>query len=366
MKPFVLYGWNLSYFSGKARCYLQYKGVEFVDQPVNLYTLMRTIKRKTGVVVMPVLRTPEDEWIQDTSVIIDRMEARFPERPVLPATPVQRFAAYVMEAWGDEWWIPMAMHTRWNYPENYALFEREGGAALLPGFPGFVQRRAVAIAAKAMRSKLDAVGARPAQFAMLNAWLHDMLDLLDAHFSCQPYLLGERPTLADFALVGSMYGHLGRDPWPAREMVAPRKHLRAWIDRMAAAPTQAAQSGALLPHDAIAPTLQAVFARVFAEFLPLLQGISAQVQALAPAWPAGKPLPRGLQDVAMPLGAHTFRRTGLPYTLWMAQRCRDIYHAMSPPERAAVAAWLHSLGGEALLTMHIPRLERRGLRVALA
>ncbi|MBK6559244.1 MAG: hypothetical protein IPG16_19255 [Comamonadaceae bacterium] len=37
-----------------------------------------------------------------------------------------------MEAWGDEWWIPMAMHTRWTYPENYALFEREAGSALLP------------------------------------------------------------------------------------------------------------------------------------------------------------------------------------------------------------------------------------------
>ncbi|MBK6559245.1 MAG: glutathione S-transferase C-terminal domain-containing protein [Comamonadaceae bacterium] len=39
-----------------------------------------------------------------------------------------------------------------------------------------------------------------------------MLDLLDAHFAQHRFLFGERPTLGDFGLVGSMYGHLGRDP----------------------------------------------------------------------------------------------------------------------------------------------------------
>jgi len=39
-KPFILYGWHLSYFSGKARCYLKYKGIPFVEGPLNLYTLM--------------------------------------------------------------------------------------------------------------------------------------------------------------------------------------------------------------------------------------------------------------------------------------------------------------------------------------
>ena len=79
-KPFTLYGWHLSYFSGKARSYLNYKGIAYREGSLNLYTLMVRNKRKTGVVVMPVLRTPEDEWLQDTSVIIDRLEQRFPPR----------------------------------------------------------------------------------------------------------------------------------------------------------------------------------------------------------------------------------------------------------------------------------------------
>lgn len=366
MKRYVLYGWHLSYFAGKARCYLQYKGIPFVDQDVNLFTLTRTIKRKTGEVVMPVLRTPQDEWLQDTSVIIDRLEAQFPDRPVIPATPVQRFAAYLLEAWGDEWWVPMAMHTRWSYPENYALFEREAGAALLPWAPRFLQNRAVATIAASLRGKLHVVGVRPEQFDTLNAWTCDMLDLLDAHFAQHAYLLGERPTLADFSLVGTMYGHLGRDPWPARELVAPRSHLRAWIDRMARAPTAAVLRAPLFPDDAIAPTLEPVLRTLLAEYVPLLHGIVEQVQALAPQWPQGKALPRGLKDVEVPMGRGSFRRAALPYTLWMAQRVLDVLHSMPADDQQRVSAWVRSLGGEPLLALKIPHLERRGLRVALA
>ena len=35
------------------------------------------------------------------------------------------------------------MHTRWSYPENFALFQHDAGQALLPGFPRFVQHKAV-------------------------------------------------------------------------------------------------------------------------------------------------------------------------------------------------------------------------------
>ena len=367
--PYTLYGWHLSYFTGKVRCYLLHKGIAFTDQPVNMYTLLTTIKRQTGAVVMPVLRTPKGAWVQDSSVIIDQLEAAHPQRPVIPTSPVPRFAAYLLEAWCDEWWIPIAMHTRWTYPENYALFEREAGRHLLPGFPGPLQRRAVAYIAANLRAKLHTVGVRPEQFATMDRWTTDMLDLLDAHFAQQPYLLGAQPTLADFSLAGPMVAHLGRDPWPARELVAPRRHLRAWIERIAApkpepAPEPARAVTAPMPaSDALPDTLTPVFQAIFAEFVPLLEGINQQVGAALPALPPGKALRRSLADVEVPMGAGRFRRSALPYTLWMAQRALDVYRAMPPAEQAQVQAWLSSLGGERLLALDIPRLRLQGLRV---
>ncbi len=364
-KTFVHYGWHLSYFSGKTRCYLTYKGIPFEDREVNLYELMVRNKRKTGVVVMPILRTPEDEWLHDTSLIIDRLEERFPQAPVIPDTPLQRFIAYVLEAWADEWWVPIAMHTRWSYPENYALWEHDAGPALLPHFPKFLQRRIAAFPAGKMRAMLQAVGVRPEQAQMMNDWTHHMLDLLDEHFSRYPYLLGEHPTLADFSLAGSMYGHLGRDPWPAREMVAPRRHLRAWIDRMASPPAPGTAEQPLLAGDRIPDTLLPVLHCVFSEFVPMLEGILDQVNSLLPTYPVGKPLPRGLGEIAIPMGDATFRRSALPYTLWMAQRVQDNFRALPAAERDLVGDWIRQQGGARLLDMQLPRLRMAGLRVAL-
>jgi glutathione S-transferase len=362
-KPYIHYAWHLSYFSGKTRCYLRYKGIPFVEKPIDLYTFSLRIKKKTGAAVMPVVVTPEGEWLQDTSVIIDRLEQRFPEAPVVPATSVQRFTSYLMELWGDEWWIPIAMHTRWSYPENYALFEREGGDHLLPGFPRFLKNRAVARAANLMRGHLQNVGVVPGQFELMERWSHAMLDALDAHFAQLPYLFGDRPSLGDFGLVGTMYGHLGRDPWPRKHLVDPRQHLRAWIDRMAEAPNP--RGGAFLPNDQIPATLAPVFRAIAREFIPLLEGNLAELLRYLPDHPNdGRPVPRGLGMIEFPMGEGRFRRAALPYTLWMAQRMLDVYRAMSPAEQAAVQSWLQSIGGERLLALDIPRLERRALRVA--
>ncbi|MFZ6745803.1 glutathione S-transferase family protein [Undibacterium sp. JH2W] len=361
-KPYQLHGWHLSYFTGKVMCYLNYKKIPYDYQQVNFWTLTRTGKRKTGEVVMPLLVTPDENWLQDSSVMIDHLEARFPRAPVIPTSPVQKFASYLMEAWGDEWWVPIAMHTRWNYQENYALFEREAGSALLPHFPRFVQKRAVAFIASKLRGMLHAVGIRPEQYRMMNEWTINMLDLLEQHFVKHNYLFGDVPTIGDFGLVGTMYGHLGRDPWPARVLVAPRPHLRAWIDRMAAGK---AASASLLAEDALAPTLTPVFKIICAEFIPMVAAINQQVKAVQANAPAGKTLPRRLDDISMPMGGQQFSRVALPYTLWMVQRCLDQLAAMNTVEQAKVRQWLQSVGGADLLTLEIPRLRRVGLRVAI-
>jgi glutathione S-transferase len=364
-KKYTLYGWHLSYFTGKVYCYLRYKQIPFVYEQVSMYTLLRKIKRKTGAAVMPVVVSPEGDWLQDSSVIIDHLEQRFPNPTIHPKTPVQLFASYLLEAWGDEWWVPIAMHTRWSYAENYPLFEREAGKALLPYLPAFLQRRAVAFVANRLRGMLHRVGVRPEQFSMMNAWTEEMLELLDRHFAKQPFLLGERPTLGDFGLVGTMYGHLGRDPWPSRVLIAPHQHVRAWIDRMSNPNAQSAavNAPATMPDDNLAPTLTPIFRSIFNSFLPMLEEINAQVCAHIPTLPPGKVLPRTLDDVDIPMGAHVFRRAAIPYSLWMAQRTLDIYHAMNSGDQAKVREWLASVGGERFLSLSIPHLRRQDVHV---
>lgn len=362
MKRHTLYGWHLSYFSGKLRSYLAYKQIPFDDRDANAYQLMVQGKRKTGVVAMPLLRTPENVWMQDTSDAIEYLERRFPNRAIVPSTPRQRFLSYWLEAWADEWWIPIAMQTRWRHPENYSLFEHDAGGALLPGFPSRLQKLAAARIATRLRGYLPAVGVRDEQDELLSRWTLQMLDALEQHFESQRYLLGDRPSLADFALMGPMYGHLGRDPWPARELIKPRRHLRAWIDRMAKPEPSTLETAAWPADDVLPLTLQPVIMSSFNEFLPMLVGIATQLKALAADWPLERRIPRSLADVEAPMLDGTFRRAAMPYTLWMAQRALNQIDSLPAQEAHELRAWLGQQGAESLLDLGSPALARDGLQ----
>jgi glutathione S-transferase len=361
-KPYVMHGWHLSYFSGKTRAYLRYKGVPFEDKAVDALTLLWKIPRKTGAAVMPVVVTPEGQWLQDTTDIAEALEQRFPEAPVTPATPRQRIAAMLLEAWADEWWIPVAMHYRWIYPENFRLFQRDAGDGLLPWFPRPVKDRLASFVADKMRGYLPAVGVVPEQRAVMERWTEDMLDALEKHFAVMPFLFGTRPSVADFGLIGPMYGHLGRDPWPKQHLVEPRPHLKAWIARMN---QPQVRGGEFLAGDAIPETLQPLLDAVFREFYPMVAGIRDEVRlALKTLKPGRSRLPRALGMIDFPMGKGRYRRAAMPYTLWMMQRVLDAYAGLDAPGRAAVDAWTAAQGAPEAMRFDIgARLKRVDLHV---
>ena len=370
-RSYTLYAWHLSYFAGKLRAYFIYKKVPFKEIPVSYYMLTGPVQRNTGARVMPTITTPEGRWMQDTRHIIDALEPLFPEPSIFPATPRRRIAAELIEAWGDEWWIPIAMHTRWTYGENYALFERDAGDALAPWAPRFLKNYLVARVARLLRGYTPRVGIIPSQYAMMEEWSLRMLDLLDTHFAAVPYLLGNHPTLADFSLQSTMYGHLGRDPWPKREWIDPRHHLRNWIDRMASLDHDAvrARYGAPTPDapdDVIPPTLEPVLRIICHEFLPMVRGILDETRrAMEVHSDKREPLSRLLGPISFPMGEHTFTRHAIPFTLWKIQGLLDAFRAMPNTDRDTARSWLRGLDGEGFLDLDIPRLERVAMQVRL-
>lgn len=363
-QPYLLYGWELSLYSGKVRAYLRHKRIAFREKRITLWD-MRAIKRRTGANVMPVVVTPQGEWLQDTSHILDVLETRHPQAPILPGTPRQRIAAYLLEAWGDEFWLPSAMHYRWNFPENFReVFQPEGGDNLLPYAPRFLKNRLIAKAAGAMRSFLPGLGVVPAQTATIERWTEAMCDALDAHFAEHPYLLGTRASLGDYGLIGPLYAHLGRDPYPARTLIAPRRHLAAWVQRMLQAPA-AAGEGAFLPDDLVPDTLQQVFASIFTEFWPYLRATLAQVEQATPSLLPGRGYARQLGKAEIALAGQPFQLATRPYSLWMAQRVLDARAGLPDAARVDVDRWLSGYaGGAEALQLRIPRLRRMALRVA--
>lgn len=364
---YVLHGWQLSYFSGKMRAYMRYKGLDFKDKPVNAYDLTVRIPKKTGATVMPVVQTEKGEWLQDTTATIDWLEQRHPEPPITPATPTQQIAALLIEAWADEWWVPIAMHYRWSFSENYALFERDAGKALLPIAPNVLRKQLVknAVAGK-LRSYLPAVGVVPQQFALMERWTKQILDALEQHFAEHDCLFGGQASVADFALVGPMYGHLNRDPVPKRDLLDVRPHLQAWVDRVHGGEKA---TGEWLGNDQMPDSLAAVFNAIFNEFKPMIEQIAQQVDDFVKTKGAtsGDKVPRSLGEVSFPMADGEFSRLAMPYSLWMVQRVADSYRSLAAQEKSAVDQWLAALGQAGLDKWSLgPALKRHALATRLA
>ena len=355
-------GVQLSLYAGKTRSYLLHKRIPFVERGSNVWEFFYTFQRRNKAAALPVVITPEGEWLQDTSVIIDALERRFPDRPVVPATPILRFTAYLFELWGDEFWLPLAMHTRWTHEENVPFFVREAGDGLLPGFPPWLKVLIGNKHARLMQSYAARVGVTPDSGPVLDRFLKIQLDALDRHFAEHRFLLGARPSLGDYGLIGPLFGHIGRDPWPKRELIAPRVHLKGWIERMFLPEMSA--DGDFWREDRVPDTLMPALRSIFDEMVPFLGACAAEVRK-TPMLPAdARKAPRFLDPVDYPMAGATHCRPAMSYPVWMAQRMLDAFRSTSAADQQAVRDWLTSVGGDGVLKLDLPRVARVGLSAA--
>ena len=82
MAGYVLYGVEASYYAAKIRAALTYKRIPFEEQQASRRIYADEIVPRVGWPVLPVLVTPDDETVQDTSDMCDLIEARHAEQPV--------------------------------------------------------------------------------------------------------------------------------------------------------------------------------------------------------------------------------------------------------------------------------------------
>ncbi len=155
--------------------------IDLADRPAWLYE-----KNSTGRV--PVIE--EDGWVlPESAVIMEYLEERYPEPPLLPSDPADRAFARLVSFRADELTTPY-----------YALRREEDGA----------------------RERLDAA-----------------LGRLDAALAERPFLGGAEYGLADISYI----------PWilRARDMLGvslePYGALSGWLDRLLERPAVAAEAG---------------------------------------------------------------------------------------------------------------------------
>ena len=358
----TLYAAEMSLYSGKARSYLDWKGVDYNLVLPTPDVQAEVIVPAVGRPVIPVVQLEDGTILQDTTVIIDHFEAASPGPSIYPETPRQRLAALLLEAFGDEWLVIPAMHYRWNY--NVPWIYEQFGTVAAPDAPPEVQRVAGEKVAQRFRAFVPMLGINDETAPGIEASYEALLRDLDAHFSEHDFLFGSRPSIGDYGLIGPLYAHNYRDPVSGEIMKRIAPQVAKWVERMIAPEPQ---SGEFLPDDAVPDTLLPVLRRMMEEQVPHLQNVAAMLEGWA-ATDQGDEPPRAVGFAPFTTGGVDGKRAAQPYSLWMLQRGLDFLATCGGADRASCEELLKAAGGEALLdfpqphpltfTDHVLRIER--------
>lgn len=335
-----LYAAPLSLYSGKARAYLDWKGVDYEEILSSGEVYKDIIVPKVGRPVIPVLDTDDGRTIQDTTCIIDYFEAAVGGPSVYPDTPKQRLVALLLEAFGDEWLVIPAMHYRWNYNEEWVYGEFGATAA-----PDASKEEQLAIGRERganFKGFCPILGINPETIPAIEASYEALLADLDAHFAVHDYLLGSRPSIGDYGLIGPLYAHLYRDPASGEIMKRLAPRVAAWVERMVTVNTPL--SGEFLSKDEIPATLKPLLERMMSEQMPFLQTTANMLTAWAAANPDAE-LPRAVGMAEFTIEGITAQRIAPPFSLWMLQRALSYYQSLSNANKLAVDQFLSSIKG---------------------
>jgi glutathione S-transferase len=235
----VLYSYNTSPYARKARLVLEWKGLPFRE--VIVHPLRRGfLKRKSGQLLVPVLEDGE-RVVADSTRIVEYLDERYPERPVLPSEPVERARARLLEEWADEGLRDVVQPVRLLIPYN---FQRTVALMRSAYPPGRANDLAVAAAMRFVRARYAGVPVprvgRGSAARYLNR-LAEVMDYVDGALAATGYLVGDRPTVADFALTAFLSYLEGLDGW---ETVRARRRVAKLVKTLSMSSAAAAAAGA--------------------------------------------------------------------------------------------------------------------------
>jgi len=372
---YTLWGLPHSYYTGKIRSYMIKKGVAFRELHPPHPHFQTRVAPAVGLFVVPILETPDGQVIQDTSDMIDHFEARLPKPLMIPETPVQRAVAWLLGAYGSEALLPPGMHYRWSYRAQQENFLRaEFGRAAHTGPDRQARLAAGERLMDYFNGFLPVLGVTPETIPTVEAAYLELLDALDIHFQHHPYLLGGRPSIADFGFMAPLFAHLARDPVPATLMKNVAPNVYRWTERMNAASIADGEfpdcPESYPAGDDIPPTLEPVLKLMFQDWGAQLLADAAFYNAWVeenPGLPAGHLVSAsGERQVHATLGfldyqwrGCTVHRASAPHGLWHFDRAAASGRALGGEARARFTALVQRTGGDKVMAIRLARPLKR-------
>lgn len=374
----TLYGAPCSLYTGKVRSYLRKNAIPFEERFASSAHYRDVIRPAVQNHRVPVVEFADGNALQDSTVILSELERRFPE--IARPGGALRIVELFLEAYAERSLLKAAMHYRWSFPdENGDFILGEFGRILAFSQGPSAWPEAGKQIADRMSAYLPLLGIDKDSIPAIESSYLKLLTLLNAHFSAHPYLLGGAPSRADYGLMGPLYAHLGRDPYPLRIMQRQAPLVMRWVERMNApephSPEFPDRPLAFFAETEVAPSFLAVLRHAVVEYEPELM---ATVKAFK-AWTAANPdAPAGsfvsakgvdqpsLGLIEYPLEGKTVRQMSSAHTLWMLQHVLDAWISAPAQTQARARQLFDAAGAGHVLDLRLPRrLTRRDNRLAI-
>jgi glutathione S-transferase len=230
-EPFKIYGAELSPYSVKVRAFMRYKGVPhtFIERSAAREAEFAALAK---LPLIPLVQGPDGEVQQDSTPILEGLEASHPEPATLPADPALAFAALLLEEYADEWLNKAMFHYRWTGEADRASAAGRILTMMLDGADIPDRARAEGQITERMVSRLHYVGSNPDTAPIIEAGFRRAMAVIEAHLAKHLFLFGGRPTMADFSLYGQ-FAQLLSDPTPGAQLRAEAPFTTAWTGLMA-------------------------------------------------------------------------------------------------------------------------------------
>ena len=221
-QQYIVYGGELSYFTRKLEAALIFYGADFEIRPKSP-DVGPTVEQRSGTHQVPVLHTPENWMIADTTPLIRLLDSRFPGMEMFPGGELG-VLVHILEEHFDEWVARSMVHYRWHYEES-AVFASER----------------MAMGNKEAAARVRAWGPRACRATGTDSEVqqqaaedeyHRFMAAAEEQLGETAFLLGDRPTALDCVVLGGLRAHTLMDPTPKAQM-KQYERVGAWSDSLA-------------------------------------------------------------------------------------------------------------------------------------
>ncbi|MEM9621598.1 MAG: glutathione S-transferase N-terminal domain-containing protein [Pseudomonadota bacterium] len=292
------------------------------------------------VELLPTFYLPDShgeiQAVVDSTPLIRRFEAEFQGRAAIPEDPILQFLNYLIEDYADEWLTKAMFHYRWYYAPDIKM-----AGAILPRWRQIQAsdsdlEKLTNYIAERQISRLYVVGSNDVTAPVIEASYQRFLGIMDNIIRAQRFVLGSRPSSADFGIYAQLTQLAKFDPTPAAICMDQAPRVYAWtdlVDDLSGAPVA---DDAWMSVDHIQTVLGDLLQEIGRTYLPALL---ANAEALT----------NGQKDMQASIDGQPWEQPVFPYQAKCLQWIRQEFEKLAPAAQQPLKELLTSNGCAGLI-----------------